>query len=71
MKQLDAAAESVGGRIVDLVLLTKWFGIEVDSQTEENLRRICEKLMDTGLFSSVELSIVDVHGTLPGVDLPH
>ena len=60
LKQLDSAAESVGGRIIGHHLISsRWLAIEVDSQTEEELLRVCEELMNTGLFYSVELVTID------------
>jgi len=66
MEQLKSAAETIGGRIVGHNISSRRLDIEVDRQTEEELRRICEKLMSTGLFFSVELVIVDI--TLAGID---
>ena len=62
MKEINNAAESVGGRIVALMAVRErnnW-AIEVESQTPEELRRICEKLMDTGLFLSASLALVPI-----------
>jgi len=59
MEQVSSVVESIGGRIVGRVPSLGWYAIEVDSQTEEGLRRICEELMYAGLFSSVELAIIN------------
>jgi len=55
-EQIDSLAVSIGGRIIG-VRQRRYF-IEVGRHTEENLREICEKLMNTGLFSRVRLDIL-------------
>ena len=62
VEEVNSASESIGGRIVGQVNLLRWHIIEVDSQTEEGLRNICDELMNTGLFSNVHLNILDDSG---------
>jgi len=66
IEQVSSAAESIGGKIVGRVSLIRVYYIEVESQTEESLLMICTELMNTGLFSSVSLDIID----WAGIDLP-
>ena len=62
MKDVNFAAEWIGGKVIARCRYLGLYSIEVDSQTEEGLQNIRTELMNTGLFSFVGLTYLDGAG---------